>query len=95
MSTPDELAAFGSIKGILREVPLEGDVFLQAGFERRGFVRARVVVQVLARFATSRGLLWYFDVLTVEGNTSERGMLNGPTTVRVKRRFGRRRAIGF
>jgi hypothetical protein len=85
-TTPDELAAFGARKHLLRVEPIDGDFFLLFSPKTCAFVRAGLVVQV-----RGRGILTpsasYFDVTTIEGDTNERGELGGGKVLRVERRL--------
>lgn len=84
--TAEDLAAFGTERGLLRESPLVGDILLQFNPRVRGFVRAGVVAAVLGEGAwTPRRR--YFDVISIEGGTDAAGRLGGGSVLRVGRRM--------
>ena len=85
-TTPDELAAFGARKCLLRLEPLDGDIFLLFSPKVCTFVRAGLVVQVRGRgvFAPDAD---FYDVTTIEGDSNERGELGGGRVLRVERRL--------
>lgn len=84
--TAAELGAFGTERGVLRDEPQRGDIFLQYAPRRRTFVHAGVVVRV-----RGRGQLGprqsYVDLLTIEGDTDALGRLGGGMTLRLARRL--------
>jgi len=84
-TSAEDFAAFGRAHGLLREEPQVGDILLQCNPARRTFVRAGVVVRVVARgwWTPKRP---YTDVLSVEGDTDGQGGLGGTEVFRVARR---------
>ena len=84
-STAHELATFALEQRVRREAPEEGDVFVQYSPVTRTFVRTGVVVQIRAR--GQLGKADYYDIVTVEGNSNERGDFGGPSVVRAERRL--------
>ena len=85
-ATPDDMAAFGARKQLLRLEPHDGDIFLLFSPKTCTFVRAGLVVQVRGRGVLSPGAN-YYDVTTIEGDTNERGELSGGKVLRVERRL--------
>jgi len=93
-ASADDLNEFGLLKGVLRDEPEAGDIFLQHSPMHRGFVRAGVLARVVARGAVDEERR-YFDVLTIEGNTGAAGQPGGEQTLRVERRLSPERGDCF
>ena len=84
--TRDELATFGSVRGILHRRPQMGDIFLQYGRRRKTFVHVGIVMAVI-RSGWYCPKTPYHDLYTVEGDTGRFGQLHGGLTLRVRRRL--------
>lgn len=84
--TRDELATFGTVRGILHPTPEPGDIFLQYGRRRKTFVHVGIVMAVL-RSGGYCPKTPYHDLYTVEGDTGCFGQLHGGLTLRVRRRL--------
>lgn len=84
-TSAEDFAEYGRARGLLREEPEVGDILLQFNPGRRKFVRAGVVVRVVARgwWTPNRP---YADVLSVEGDTDAQAGLGGTEVFRVARR---------
>ena len=85
-TTTAELAALGASLGIVRQSPQAGDVFLQCGLKRRGFIRAGVIAYVCGKGQFSLDSP-YYDVISIEGDSDRTGELGGGCTVRIARRL--------
>lgn len=81
-----DLATFGSVRGILHQMPEVGDIFLQYGPSRKTVVHVGIVMAVLGsgRYCPKTP---YHDLYTVEGDTGLFGELHGGLTLRVRRRL--------
>ena len=73
-------------KGILKEEPLDGDVFLVWSPALMRFAHTGVVARVRERGKTPGGNRW-FDCDTIEGNTNDTGGREGWGVLRKLRRF--------
>jgi hypothetical protein len=80
-----ELAEFARERGILREQPAVGDVFLLHSRELRRFAHTGIIVELVQSYGT--GANASYACTTVEGNTNADGSRNGNTTLRKTRRF--------
>jgi hypothetical protein len=81
----EALARVARAAGVLRDEPHVGDVFLLFGKTARRFIHTGVVVGV-----EDEDRVYESDVhvcVTVEGNTSDDGSVNGHTTLRKVRTF--------
>lgn len=81
-----ELGAFARSRGILKRVPLAGDVFLLFSPAHARFAHTGVVVRVRATGGSTGAEPW-FDCDTIEGNTNDDGGREGWGVLRKVRRF--------
>lgn len=84
--TADEIAGCASRNGLVRERPIEGDLFLLFSPPSRGYVRVGVVAQVCGEGRLGARSA-YYDVITIEADSNEHGELGGGKVVRMKRRL--------
>lgn len=92
--TARKLGALAAERQVLREEPQAGDLFLQHSPAQRGFVRAGVVAQVVARrMGPDRRRI--HDILTIEGGTGIHGELGGQQVLRILRRVSSRSGDRF
>jgi hypothetical protein len=82
----NELALFAGTNEILLDAPEYGDLFLQYSSQGREFIRAGIVVSVLAsgRYSQHRS---YVDVYSIEGDTDADGGRCGGRALRMRRRL--------
>ena len=85
-SSAEDFVAFGRRHHLLRTDASPGDILLQYSPARKTYVRAGVVVKVVATgwWTPNRP---YIDVLSVEGDAGNRGELGGAEVFRVARRM--------
>ena len=81
-----ELGAFGAERKIEREEPEPGDVFLLYAPNKRQFVRAGIIVALGGRGKFVNGNVFH-EVVTIEGNTNERGHAGGDRTLAMTRKL--------
>ena len=84
--TADDIAGCASRNGLLREAPLEGDLFLLFSPPSRGYVRVGVLANVCGEGRLGARST-YYDVITIEPDSNEHGELGGGKVVRMKRRL--------
>jgi hypothetical protein len=84
--TADDIAGCASRNGLLRETPLEGDLFLLFSPPSRGYVRVGIVANVCGEGRLGARSS-YYDVITIEPDSNEHGELGGGKVVRMKRRL--------
>ncbi len=80
------LGVYAKQRGVLREAPEDGDVFLLWNATLARFARTGVVARVRSDGETPRGDPW-FDCDTIEGNTDAGGSREGDGVMRRVRRF--------
>jgi hypothetical protein len=82
----EELGAVGAEVGVIDELPLVGDLFLQYNPRARKFVHAGIVTDVLrhGRYSPTSP---YVDVATIEGDTNAHGGRRGGSVQRMERRL--------
>lgn len=81
-----QLACEAHVRGWLAEEPIPGDVFLLWSAERRAFVRAGIVVDVLA-LGRPLGERDAHVCEVIEGNTSRENPMQGDLVLRRQRHF--------
>jgi hypothetical protein len=82
----EELGAIGASLGVIDELALAGDLFLQYNPRQRKFVHAGIVTAVLRRGRYSPTSP-YVDVATIEGDTNAHGGRRGGSVERLERRL--------
>ncbi len=80
------LGLFARHRGILRQAPRPGDVFLLWSPLHVRFAHTGIVAHVVEEGKTPGGNAW-FDCETIEGNTNDDGGRDGWGVLRRKRRF--------
>jgi hypothetical protein len=80
------LGAFAKERGVLREAPAAGDVFLLWNVRLARFAHTGVVARLREEGKTPGGDPW-FDCDTIEGNTDAGGSREGDGVMRRVRRF--------
>lgn len=88
------LAEFGEARGLIREAPRVGDIFLQWGPVEAEFIHCGVVADVLSGY-TVKGKPPIYDLYTVEGDTDECGRRLGGKVMRVERKLSARKGDRF
>lgn len=93
-ATAEDFAKWGKRLGLLRTDVTPGDILLQFNPGQKAFVRAGVVVRVLAYgwWTPNRP---YVDVESIEGDAGPRGELAGGEALRVARRLSPRTGDRF
>ncbi len=93
-ATAEDFAKWGKRLGLLRTDAAVGDIVLQFSPGQKAFVRASVVVRVLAygQWTPNRP---YVDVESIEGDAGLRGELGGGEVLRVARRLSPRTGDRF
>jgi hypothetical protein len=82
--TAAELCDGAVQRGMIAVEPRVGDIYAQYSPARREFVRVGVVGHVGRYRPPGAG---YWDIVSIEGNSGERGELAGSNVVRIVRRF--------
>ena len=78
---PSLLAHFARRKDVLVTLPAPGDIFLLWSPRRRTFVRSGIVERIVET-GYRRNLHFYYDCVTIEGDTDESMALSGGRTLR-------------
>ncbi len=86
VQTPEDLALFAASHALLRSQPIPGDIWLQFSPSRERYVRAGVVAGVMHRGRWKRRR-FYYEVLSIEGDTGNAGELGGGNVLRIARRI--------
>ncbi len=79
-----ELALFGTASGVVHRTPREGDIFLMYSTRRRQFVHTGVILDVVRHDTIER--TEYYDIISAEGNTDHRGLVERGRTMKIERR---------
>ncbi len=85
-ASPDDLARFAAERGVLREEPEDGDLFLLWAPVKQRFVRTGIVVDA-RDFGQSFHGHAYQECVTIEANTDETCAANGDAILRRVRRL--------
>ena len=87
-ASADELGMFAVERGVMREEPEEGDVFLLWGTAKQVFVRAGIVLTPGDHAVTIRGTP-YQEVVVIEANTNEARSETGGSVLKHTRRLSK------
>ena len=89
-----ELGRFAFERGVLRDEPERGDLFLLRSGTHSGFTRTGIIVHINDRGYSRTRDPWY-ECLTVEGNTDRTMAASGPLVLRHYRRLDPERGDRF
>ncbi|MEP6621837.1 MAG: hypothetical protein ABJE47_21105 [bacterium] len=85
--TTPQLAEWGAQQGVLFDAPMDGDIYLQYGQQRKAFIHCGIIVSVLQRWVTKDGVPVSYEAYNLEGDTDQVGRLEHGRAMRIRRRL--------